>query len=324
MTRAPLTCVLLLTTLVASCRSTSDVRPPAQPAPPTAATTTEKPIAARAEPVEIQWVRKSAEHDAIYLQTYALATARVEQAIVSKPAGTWAVVLDADETVISNLEYQAERARLGEGFTPASWTAWVQRRAATPLPGAAAFLTRVRSLGGKIAIVTNRLVSECPDTEAVFRAQSLPYDVMLCKPDKGPSDKNPRFDAVREGDNAGGPAAARGRGVRRRQHQRLPGAVAGRAAARSRGVRGFRRAVLRAAEPDVWELAVTPVPWGQFRSPGVVPLLGVGLESGTEFPSGPTARVARGQRGTRYPIPIRPHRGGTDPATRHYLGQSRW
>ena len=80
----------------------------------------------------------------------------------------------------------------------------MQRRAATPLPGAKAFLTKVRNLGGKIAIVTNRLVSECPDTEAVFRAQSLPFDVMLCKPDKGPSDKNPRFDAVAKGTTPAG------------------------------------------------------------------------------------------------------------------------
>jgi predicted secreted acid phosphatase len=57
----------------------------------------------------------------------------------------------------------------------------------------------VRALGGKIAIVTNRAVTECPDTEAVFRAHGLAYDLMLCKPDAGPGDKNPRFEAVARG-----------------------------------------------------------------------------------------------------------------------------
>jgi 5'-nucleotidase (lipoprotein e(P4) family) len=154
--------------------------------------------------LDIQWIRKSAEHQALFLQVYGLATARVEQAARSRPTGTWAVVLDADETVISNLEYQAERGRQGLGFTQESWAAWTARREATPLPGAPAFLNRIRALGGRIAIVTNRLVSECPDTEAVFRAHALPYDVMLCKPDKGPSDKNPRFDAVTNGTTPAG------------------------------------------------------------------------------------------------------------------------
>jgi 5'-nucleotidase (lipoprotein e(P4) family) len=186
-------------TLGSACRSASTAPPQAQPRQPAAVTAPAAPATAATEPRDIVWVRKSAEHHAIFLQTYAMATARVEQAAASRTRGAWAVVLDADETVISNLEYQAERARVGQGFTAESWMAWVKRRSATALPGAAAFLTRVRDLGGKIAIVTNRNASECPDTEENFRALSLPFDVMLCKPDKGPSDKNPRFDAVKNG-----------------------------------------------------------------------------------------------------------------------------
>jgi 5'-nucleotidase (lipoprotein e(P4) family) len=109
------------------------------------------------------------------------------------------VVLDADETVIDNSLYQVERERAGLPFDEVSWRAWTRRREAVPLPGAKAFLARVRALGGRIAIVTNRTVSKCPDTEAVFRARDLVYDVMLCKPDAGPSDKNPRFEALASG-----------------------------------------------------------------------------------------------------------------------------
>jgi predicted secreted acid phosphatase len=60
-------------------------------------------------------------------------------------------------------------------------------------------MDRVRALGGRIAIVTNRLGSECEDTIAVFVSQRLPYDAMLCRPDGTPSDKNPRFRQVAEG-----------------------------------------------------------------------------------------------------------------------------
>jgi predicted secreted acid phosphatase len=75
----------------------------------------------------------------------------------------------------------------------------VARREAVALPGAAALLARIRDLGGRIAIVTNRLESECADTAAVFAKEQLVYDAMLCRPDKSPSDKNPRFADVAEG-----------------------------------------------------------------------------------------------------------------------------
>jgi 5'-nucleotidase (lipoprotein e(P4) family) len=138
------------------------------------------------------------------MQVYRQASARVEAEAATRQAGTWAVVLDADETVISNLTYQEERSRAGLAFSPESWREWVGRRAATPLPGAAAFLARVHDLGGRIAIVTNRRQSECEDTIAVFRLHALHYDAMLCRPDAGPSDKNPRFEAVAAGQTPAG------------------------------------------------------------------------------------------------------------------------
>ena len=67
-------------------------------------------------------------------------TTSVELAARGRQPGSWAVVLDADETVISNVQYQIERARAGLTFTPESWHAWIGRREATPIPGAAAFL----------------------------------------------------------------------------------------------------------------------------------------------------------------------------------------
>ena len=190
MSRRSLAFVLVLS--FAGCRTAapSPSLPTASPAPP---------AAARAEPDSVRWVRDAAEYRAAVLQTYRLATAQVEREAAGRASGSWAVVLDADETVISNLTYQAERARAGLAYSTDSWAAWVRRREATPLPGAAAFLTRVRALGGKIAIVTNRLGSECDDTIAVFARDALVYDAMLCRPNGSPSDKNARFEAVRGG-----------------------------------------------------------------------------------------------------------------------------
>ena len=192
------------------CRATAPVAPrqaPATPpatAAPVAVPATPRPAVQPGLPDSLRWVADAAEYHAVLLQAYRAATARVEQEAAARAPGTWAVVLDADETVISNLEYQLERARAGLPFTPESWRAWVAGRRASPLPGAARFLARTRQLGGRIAIVTNRLGSECPDTEAVFKAHALAYDVMLCRPDDGPSDKNPRFEAVAQGTTPAG------------------------------------------------------------------------------------------------------------------------
>ena len=189
--------IFILIGLAAGCRTAAPATPAVSPSSPA--------ITPAAEPDSIRWVRDSAEYRAAVVQTYRLATIHVEREASGRAAGSWAAVLDADETVISNLTYQAERARAGLGYSTDSWAAWVRRREATPLPGAAAFLSRVRALGGKIAIVTNRLGSECDDTIAVFTRDALVYDAMLCRPNGSPSDKNPRFEAVRLGQTAASP-----------------------------------------------------------------------------------------------------------------------
>jgi len=143
------------------------------------------------------WARSSAEHDAAYRQIYALATVALEAQVPSFEPGKWAVALDADETVIDNSQYQKEREKACKGFTGESWRAWVERREAKPLPGAQAFLRRVKELGGVVAIVTNRDAEHCPATMDNFKAMDLPYDLMLCQTDTG--EKEPRWRSVENG-----------------------------------------------------------------------------------------------------------------------------
>ena len=149
------------------CRSTAPVVHTPQQSTPA------RPHSAQTLPDSMRWVRDSAEYRAAMLQTYRVAAATSPRQRAATSPGSWAVILDADETVISNLQYQIERAQAHQPYSDESWRAWVARREATPLPGAAAFLARVRELGGRIAIVTNRLESECADTAAVFRAHQL-------------------------------------------------------------------------------------------------------------------------------------------------------
>lgn len=185
----------LVTLLTSGCLSSG--RPPATvaAAPP--------PAAGVAAPLDaVTWVERSAEYEGLIAQAYRTLTTRVDRESATRAAGSWAVVFDADETLISNLPYQVARRRLG--YSEESWAAWVRERAATPLPGAADLLAHIRARGGRIAVVTNRFVSQCNDTEAVFRAHALAYDAMLCRPDGTPSDKNPRFRAIAAGQASAG------------------------------------------------------------------------------------------------------------------------
>jgi 5'-nucleotidase (lipoprotein e(P4) family) len=192
---------LALTVATLSC-ATSPAPPPEAPAAPAVdSASTAEPFRATKS---VRWVQDSAEHRALCLQIFRTATRRVDEAAATRESGRWGVIADADETLIDNSLYQVERERQGLGFTRESWHAWTERREAIPLPGAAAFLARVRTLGGRIAVVTNRRESECPDTEAVFRTHDLTYDVILCQPDDGPSDKNARFEAVVQGTTPAG------------------------------------------------------------------------------------------------------------------------
>jgi len=148
----------------------------------------------------LKWVRTSAEYRALALQIYADAGAHVASAAAGRAPRSWAVVLDADETILDNSLESRERNADGRRFEAAGWAAFVRRRVSTAIPGARAFLESVRAQGGVIAVVTNRDEELCEDTRENLRAEALPFDAVLCRPDGGPSDKNPRFERVASGD----------------------------------------------------------------------------------------------------------------------------
>ncbi|HEX7241742.1 MAG TPA: HAD family acid phosphatase, partial [Longimicrobiaceae bacterium] len=139
----------------------------------------------------------------ILLQSYHLAGLRLREAAAPLPRGSWAVIMDADETVLDNSLYfqrQAERGYLG--FT-ANWPDFVREAIAPALPGAVEFARLVRELGGRIVIVTNRAENLCPDTRRNLENAGVQVDAVLCRPPES-EDKNPRFAAVQEGRAAPG------------------------------------------------------------------------------------------------------------------------
>ncbi|MCG6988447.1 MAG: hypothetical protein LJF06_09740 [Gemmatimonadetes bacterium] len=149
-------------------------------------------------PLALRWMRRSAEYRALTRQTYAVAAARLDDTVPTLTGVAWGVILDADETLLDNSEYQRRRAVLDSAYTEASWAEWVKEVAAPAVPGAVAFTRRVRRLGGRVIVVTNRADALCGPTRANLRRVGVPADLVLCQP-PGQPDKNPRFRAVERG-----------------------------------------------------------------------------------------------------------------------------
>lgn len=164
--------------------------------------TPEEPGTTQTLPKDVHWSRNSAEHKAAVLQTYRLATERLEELAEGRDPGTWAVSVDADETAIDNSIFEVEISVAGS-YNETTWVDWVKRQEATPQPGAIAFLNRVHELGGKVAIVTNRKERDCPDTEAVFNRYGIPYDHIFCR-EGDDRNKTPRFERIEAGTTAAG------------------------------------------------------------------------------------------------------------------------
>ena len=179
--------LLVLVLLLPACRATTPAPQTAPAAVPSTATA--------ALPGALHWFRSSAEYRAATRQTYFLAAERLEEIAGDLEPGTWAVSLDADETILDNSQYQKELAETGARFEGATWNAWVRREAAPAIPGAAGFLATVRKLGGRIAIVTNRGEEVCDATRSNLRKVGLVYDVVLC----GSGEKEPRWEMVTQG-----------------------------------------------------------------------------------------------------------------------------
>jgi len=117
-------------------------------------------------PNDIAWVSASDSYKACVLQTWMGAGMRLREIAKAEKPGTWCVVLDADETIISNIEFQKDLALKGTEHSSGSWDEWCNKGTATVLPGAKEYCALVRELGGKVIVITNR---EAPTKAATVK-----------------------------------------------------------------------------------------------------------------------------------------------------------
>lgn len=112
----------------------------------------------------ITWVQTSAEYDAISMSAYRAAQKALPGKIADK---SWsalpyqtdaadlpaAVILDVDETVVSNVEFQTSFI---PPFSDDKLDAWNRANKAVPVSGVVQFAARARELGVTLFFITNR------------------------------------------------------------------------------------------------------------------------------------------------------------------------
>ena len=88
-------------------------------------------------PNEVRWVTQSSEYSSVCEQIYNSASLVLQNQFegVDRPV----IVMDLDETVLNNVQYQVELFEKSETYNPTSWNAWVNKELATAVPGAKSF-----------------------------------------------------------------------------------------------------------------------------------------------------------------------------------------
>lgn len=148
-------------------------------------------------PNEVRWMRESKEYQNLCRQIYHQAEEKISQQ-AKQEQGNLAVVIDLDETVLDNSQYQVERLKLGLGFTQESWSAWVNREEAGLVPGAKAFLQRARKLGLQVVYLSNRMHANVKPTRQNLRALGVldPEDLFLLRRNKEDTKETRRAEVV--------------------------------------------------------------------------------------------------------------------------------
>ena len=137
----------------------------------------------------VLWTQRSVEFKGNAWTAYKLAMIRLDQGLASRkwtgvPAeqtGNYrnlppAVILDVDETVLDNSDYQAWNVTAGTNFDPKTWTTFVNSQTSRPVPGALEFAQCAAKKGVKVFYVTNRVTEEEAATRENLAKYGFPLD----------------------------------------------------------------------------------------------------------------------------------------------------
>ena len=105
----------------------------------------------------VLWFQSSAEMQALFFQSYNIATESLAKKLITKSnKKPKAVIMDIDETVLDNSPVEALSVLKNIPFSDSLWLSWVKKESAMVLPGAMDFIKYADSAGVEIFYVSNR------------------------------------------------------------------------------------------------------------------------------------------------------------------------
>jgi len=145
------------------------------------------------------WVEVSSEYKALSHQAFNVARYNLKEFVKSSDGKPFAVVVDIDETVLSNARYEAWLINQGVYHSGKRQKLWADAAIAPALPGAVDFLNEVKEIGGEVFYITNRKDDTREGTLKNLKIQGFPFadeQHLLTKSDS--SDKSLRRAKVAE------------------------------------------------------------------------------------------------------------------------------
>ena len=139
-------------------------------------------------PNDIRWITNSSEYKILCEQTYKNAWDNLSEVLKNANSQS-AIIMDLDETILDNSDYQVGLTEKNESYKPESWFVWVNQEEAKLVPGAKAFIDSVRTTKTKLIFLSNRMAkNELPTINNMKQLSIYEEDdiflLRIDKPDK--------------------------------------------------------------------------------------------------------------------------------------------
>ena len=139
-------------------------------------------------PNDVRWVRESNEYQALCHQIYGFALEKLNKYNIRNETvdSNYAVIMDLDETVLDNSQYQVELNENNKSFTIESWAKWVEREEAQLVPGAFNYIQSLRKKNLQIIFISNRMDERVKSTKNNLKKLGIfsNGDIFLLRKDK--------------------------------------------------------------------------------------------------------------------------------------------
>jgi 5'-nucleotidase (lipoprotein e(P4) family) len=133
-------------------------------------------------PNDVRWVKESNEYKALCHQIYSQALNEVNNKLHYNKSSlnisdhNFAVVMDLDETVLDNSDYQVDMLNKNQTFSMESWSLWVKEEKASLVPGAFDYITFLRHNNIQIIFISNRMDERLQSTKSNMRKLGIYAD----------------------------------------------------------------------------------------------------------------------------------------------------